>query len=109
MPLNDFRSICLPYCLQKQPDGTWIVLNREYKPLGFNTNDRVDYGDYPIATKFKGLGPATLDKLDHRGRASDDCVMLYGDGCVPTHSAENMKVYMKKLEFLAKLEVAPKR
>jgi hypothetical protein len=41
MPLGDFRSIYLPYCLDKQADGSWLVLNREYKPVGFNTKSHV--------------------------------------------------------------------
>ena len=109
MPLNDFRSIYFPYCLKKQTDGAWVVLNREYKPVGFNTHDFVKYENYPVATKFKGLGPATLDKLDYKGCASGDTVFLYNDGCVPTHNAENMKAYMKKLQLLAKLQVDTKR
>lgn len=109
MPLHDFRSIYFPYCIQKQEDGSWVVLNREYKPVGFNTRNYINYGDYPVATKFKRLGPATLDKLAYSGTATGNVVYLYNDGCVPTHSAENMKAYMKKLQLLAKLEVDTKK
>ena len=37
MPLGDFRSVFMPYCLRKQKDGRYVVLNREYKPVGFFT------------------------------------------------------------------------
>lgn len=109
MSLHDFRSIYFPYCLKKQDDGSWVVLNREYKPVGFNTNDFIEYKNYPVATKFKGLGPATLNKLAYSGNAEGhDDVFLYNDGCVPTDSAENMEAYMKKLQLLAKLQVDTK-
>lgn len=108
MPLNDFRSIYLPYCLMKQEDGSWVVLNREYKPVGFNTHDFIKYEDYPVATRFKGLGPTTLNKLSYTGFATGNTVFLYNDGCVPTHEAEYMTAYMKKLQLLAKLQVDTK-
>lgn len=50
MPLNDFRSVHLPYCIKKLPSGAYVVLNREYKPLGFKTREHVDYEAYPIPT-----------------------------------------------------------
>ena len=36
---TDFRAVYFPYCIEKQADGTWVVLNRQYKPVGFNTSD----------------------------------------------------------------------
>jgi hypothetical protein len=33
MPLGDVRSVHLPYCIQRQSDGTYVVLNREYRGL----------------------------------------------------------------------------
>ena len=55
MPLGDFRSVYFPYCIKKQDDGSYIVLNREYKPLGFNSREHFNYEDYPISSKIKGL------------------------------------------------------
>jgi hypothetical protein len=37
IPLGDVRSVHLAYCIKKQDDGTYVVLNREYKPLGLKT------------------------------------------------------------------------
>ena len=44
----DFRKIYLPYCLLKHASGGYIVLNRNYKPIGFSTNEYLIYEDYPI-------------------------------------------------------------
>ncbi|TVL08209.1 hypothetical protein AYI74_21840 [Shewanella algae] len=105
MPLGDFRSVYMPYCLKKQPDGSYVVLNREYKPVGFNTRDHITYEDFPVSSKLKGIGPGTAKKLSYKDSDDTETIYLYNDGCVPVHSAENMKLYLKKLAILAKLEI----
>ncbi|MDZ8188995.1 MAG: hypothetical protein RMX96_29595 [Nostoc sp. ChiSLP02] len=105
MALNDFRSVFLPYCLEKQSDGRYVVLNREYKPVGFKTTEHIEYQDYPICVELKGIGSATVAKLSYNGDSNTDRIYLYNDGCVPTESAEYMKNYLKRLEILAKLKV----
>lgn len=105
MALNDFTSVFLPYCIEKQPDGRYLVLNREYKPVGFKTREHIEYEKYPIYVELKGLGSATAAKLSCNGDSSTDKIYLYNDGCVPTKSAEHMENYLKRLEILAKLKV----
>lgn len=105
MALNDFRAVFLPYCLHKQPDGRYVVLNREYKPIGFKTRENIKYEDYPISIELKGIGSATAAKLSCNGDSNTDRIYLYNDGCVPTQSAEYMKSYLERLEILAKLKV----
>ena len=105
MPLGDFRSIFLPYCIVKQPDGRYAVLNREYKPVGFNTDDLVQYEDFPVLVKFKSFTKAKATKISYAGSDDLDRVYLYNDGCVPTQSKENMQAYLARIELLAKLAV----
>ncbi len=106
MPLGDFRAIYLPYCIEQNADGSWLVLNRQYKPVGFNTEDHIKYEDFPVVTKFKGLGPATLAKLSYSGDVHGNRVYLYNDGTNPLNGAAEMKAYLKRIELLAKLTVA---
>ncbi|WP_198805938.1 hypothetical protein [Leptolyngbya sp. BL0902] len=105
MALNDFRSVFFPYCLEKQPDGRYVVLNREYKPLGFKTRKYITYEEYPICVELKGLGPARAEKLSCHGDPNMDVIYLYDDSCVPTKSAEHMNNYLERLKILAKLKV----
>ena len=105
MPLGDFRSIYMPYCLKKQDDGSYAVLNREYKPVGFNTRDFIKYEDYPVTTKFKGIGVGMATKLSCDGNSDTEIIFLYDGSCTPTSTKENMNLYLKKLEILAKLSV----
>lgn len=107
MPLNDFRSVHLPYCLQRQPDGRHVVLNREYKPLGFNSNAHVNYEDYPILFKMERFTEAVAMRVSCNGSRDRNQVLLYNDGCFPTSSAKNMKAYLERLAILAKLRLAP--
>lgn len=105
MPLNDFRSVFMPYCLAKQKDGRYVVLNREYKPVGFFTRDFVKYEEHPVSVHLEGIGAATAAKLSWEGSENTDKIFLYNDGSLPTASASNMKVYLAKLQILAKLKI----
>lgn len=105
MALGDFSSLYLPYCIDRQPDGKYAVLNREYKPVGFKTKEYINYEEYPVCVKLKRIGPATAAKISYKGDSNTDRIYLYDDGCVPTKSTENMKAYLKRLEILAKLKV----
>lgn len=104
MALYDFRSIYLPYCLQRQKDGRYIVLNREYKPIGFNTLEHVNYEDYPIAAKIKGITKKTASEISIDSSSNLDMIFLYNDATNPISNSKNMKEYLKKIERLAKLK-----
>ena len=62
MALNDFRAIFLPYVLEKQKDGSYVVKNREYKPLGNCTSKWEKEQNFPEGTKLKGLSPKIAKK-----------------------------------------------
>jgi hypothetical protein len=94
MPIMNPRAIFLPYCIQRLEDGRHVVLNRNYKPLGFTTEDFVTYEDYPIGVTFKGLTPKKAAQISYRGSADLDTIYLYNDGCNPDESAANMKAYL---------------
>jgi hypothetical protein len=111
MSFYDFRSMFFPYCLKKQDDGTYVVLNREYKPVGFIPQGSVNYGDYPVCVEIKGIRAATARKLSHNDSDDTDEIYLYNDGCNPIKDKEYMAAYLKKLELLAKkrIEFGPRQ
>ncbi|MCG5501575.1 hypothetical protein [Ectothiorhodospira lacustris] len=39
MAIENVRAVYFPYRIQKQEDGSWVLLNRNYKPVGFNTGE----------------------------------------------------------------------
>ena len=105
MPSGDFRAIFLPYCLKKQVDGSYVVLNRNYKPLGFKTAEHVDYLEYPISVKMQGIKPKLAAKLSISGSPDTKDIFLYNDATVPIQGKKNMIAYLEKLEILAKLKL----
>lgn len=101
----DFVSVYFPYCIEKRSDGTWAILNREYKPVGFNTRDYIQYEDYPVLTNFHRIRPETFEKLSHNGRFEGDRFYLYDDASNPSNSDADMSAYLTKLKTLARLKI----
>lgn len=104
------RQQLLIYCLHRLGDGSYIALNRAYKPLGFPGPGWVDYQAAPGRFKFKrALSAAQVAELSHSGDAGAERIYLYDDGCVPTDSAEAWAAYSARLQRLAgyKTEACP--
>jgi hypothetical protein len=91
--------------LKRQDDGRYVVLNREYKPIGFVTTEQINYGDFPIAVKLPGLTASVARTLWHDGSAAVDEIFLYNDGCIPTASSAHMQTYLQRLAVFTKLKV----
>ena len=108
MPLRDVRSRFMPYCIRRLDNGEYVVLNREYKPLGFG-HGQYEYSDYPISVSLKGLTPRIAEKLSHNDNRDLDKIFLYNDDCVPTHSTKHMNNYLKRLAILGRLRIQEKR
>lgn len=110
MALTDFRAVCLPYCLKKQEDGTYLVLNREYKPLSFKTryNDFLEQ-DLPIYLKIKGLTKKKIEKIISIGEGAciqneGTDIFLYNDDSNPFYK-KGRADYFKRLEILMELRI----
>lgn len=102
--MDEVRLWSFPYCIQRLDDGRYILLNRRYKPLGWQGREWVDYGTHPSAAKLR-VTAATARKLSYEGSPATDVIYLYNDGCVPTRSAANMRAYLERLAVLMKLRV----
>lgn len=97
-----YRRIHQSYCLKRLANGRYIALNRDYKPLGLETQEFVRYEDFPLDS-LPGLTSEIAAALSARGSDDVDNIYLYNDGCVPTRSAANMRAYEKKLALLDQL------
>lgn len=111
MALTDFLRINLPYGIELDESGKWFAFNREYKPLGWNTNSFIKYENYPIATKFSRMTENFLVKLGQGDELKRDesgkifRVMLYNDATNPRNGKSHWNKYSKKLELLSKIEI----
>lgn len=101
---KDLRHLILPYCLQQQKDGRYIALNRNYKPIGFTSNDWVTYENYPIAFTTK-ITPIIAARISHNSSPNTETIYLYADNCIPTDSKQNWDAYSVKLEILSGLKI----
>lgn len=105
---SEFRQLFLIYCLDLQPDGSYVALNRRYKPVGFNNGpmDFVKYEDFPVRFKFKrALSASQIAAISYKGDTSAERIYLYNDGCVPTDSDANWTAYAARLKRLAGYKV----
>lgn len=104
-PIDTFRGRFLPYCIEPLGDGRYIVLNRDYKPLGL-TGAWVDYDTHPSVAKLKGLTAQQAGRIDYRGKPDEDGrIYLYNDSCIPTASPAHWNAYVARLNVLAGLEL----
>jgi hypothetical protein len=95
------------YALQRQPDGTWVAVNRQYKPIGFTTREGENYADYPIAHKFKRMTPAFRKSISWDGNGGDDTtIYMYTAYNHPLKSVENMQSYLHRLSILMRRALA---
>jgi hypothetical protein len=104
MPLYDFRSVCLPYCLELQSCGRYAILNREYKPLGWHIQQYIRYEQYPILLTLR-VTPLRAKNLSCYLKADTRKIYLYHDGCIPTANSEVWSAYSARLEYLAKITI----
>lgn len=97
----------LPYCLDRQADGRYAILNRDYKPVGMAVarNPAVTYDDHPCLVHLSGLTARRAAALSARGDGTPQRVYLYDDGCVPTDSDAHWQAYSQRLAEIARLTV----
>jgi hypothetical protein len=105
MPVTNIRAICLPYCLHQLNDKSWIVLNRNYKPTGSETDDYVPFEDVDPKMRIAKVTPNQARLLSYSGAADAEWrIYLYdGDG-IP--NAREMAEYLKRLAVLMKLRIS---
>jgi hypothetical protein len=101
---TEMREVFFPYCLQRQPDGRYAVLNRRYKPVGFFTAGWVKY-DGHSALVTVSITPKMAASVSWEESPNTDKISLYNDGCVPTRSAKNMAAYLERLGRVMKWKI----
>jgi hypothetical protein len=108
------RQVMLPYCFQKQKNGNWVALCREYQPLGYDKHTQEerwwDYDELPgVHVSDEGVtvlatNPALrCSTLRHNDEAGDVCrIYLYKDSSRPELDVTSKKRYAKLLRLCAK-------
>ena len=103
--ITDTRALYFPYCLQQRKDGHWIILNRNYKPVGSPTDDWADYDAVPKESCIAKLTKVQIGKICHTGEPEyADTIYLYDEGCVPTDGKKSMDSYLARVAVVMKLK-----
>ena len=99
--------VMLPYCLEQLEDGRYILLNRFYKPLGFNPKDgaSVRYEDFEDCCHRIKLSKKKAKAISYDNSEDTTRVYLYNDASKPYSSSKNTKDYFSRLQILAKLNL----
>lgn len=105
MPKHDIRSTHMPYCLIRQASGGYVLVNRDYKPLGFTASRFETYANYPIEVSFKKLTPAVAAQLSYKGAPDLERIYLYGDSCTPSGDLDHIRAYLDRLAILMALQI----
>lgn len=105
--LNCFFHGYFPYCLVRQANGSYVVCNREYKPVGFNTWNYVDYDQYhvamPLVITQEQAKQISCKDADTTAKWFDEGrVYLYDVISNPLRKETNMLRYLAILEILAR-------
>ncbi len=103
-PYSFFRNIYLPYCLQRQKNGEYIIQNRQYNPVGFSSGRGIDYEKISVSVPLK-ITKATAKKLSWEESDNLDRIYLYIEYDAPDTSKKNMDAYLVKLQLLMKLKI----
>src|SRR5687767_9964865 len=106
MSLLSPRHIFFPYCLDQLEDKTWVILNRNYKPVGSSATKFVDYTEaVDPSIRIAKITPTQARRISCRvDEASGSRLYLYDDGCIPTDSPANMAAYLQRLSALMSLK-----
>lgn len=88
----------MPYVIQETSiDGTQILVNRRYKPVGNPTTEFVKYEEYP--NLFVRLSPEQIASIVSPGAERG----LFKDGNPPWRDREAAGQYLDRLRRLAAL------
>lgn len=98
--------VFMPYCLKRLADGRYIVLNRDYMPLGIHSGEKVDLESHPTAHTIH-ITAAVARKLSASGSDDLECIYLHGGKGVP--EGEHWRAYADRLAVLMQLTVEVKR
>lgn len=100
------RRKFFPYCIRWRRENSFILLNRDYKPLGCTSSKHVDYETHYSKVKLEYSLKQMADMFSWNGRISDEGnFWLYHDGTVPTDSKRHMRSYLEKLSRLMTLRI----
>lgn len=97
----------LPYVIHAVSDSSdYILLNRDYKPVGTITDQWVDYGKYPHHRLTHGEMTCMVPALFRHQIDSPVIGVLFQDHCGPWQSRTHAMAYLKRLRACVEVQSA---
>lgn len=104
MQTFDLRAKFLPYCIHRRADGRFLLLNRNYKPLGVTSTEWADYDTNRDAVELTGFTDRKAEKIGLEVDG-DGWYYLYDDTNSPMRTPETWERYCKILREIMQLVV----
>ena len=89
-----------PYCIQHLCGDRYIILNRNYKPLGQTSFEYVDYDKDPSVVRMK-ITTKQAEKLSYKGKVESDTIWLYDNIYNTFRNPQVFNDYVARLKLLA--------
>ncbi len=89
-----------PYCIQHLCGDRYIILNRNYKPLGQTSFEYVDYNKDPSVVRMK-ITTKQAEKLSYKGKVESDTIWLYDNIYNTFRNPQAFNDYVARLKLLA--------
>jgi hypothetical protein len=90
--LDDYFKRQFPYCLERQSNGTYLALNREYKPITYADSKKRNAD----GTLNLTIDEETAAKLSYNGSRDLGKIWLYDQVTDPQKDRDNYRTYMEK-------------
>lgn len=92
-------SVMFPYCIQREPGSAgYVLLNQDYKPIGFSTSEWIEYEKYPIIHRIR-ITPKTAATLSWKSDSNIEKIMMYSKPL----KLSDVPNYFERLAHLSKL------
>lgn len=103
---RSYMRLLLPYAITEEFDTDkkekiYVVLNREYKPLGLGKGEYIRYTDYPCK-----INRSLYEELQIKLKTNTEntrLITLYHDGITPWSTKKNLHKYIEQLNKLTSI------
>ena len=97
------QPICythFPYCIKQLGTDRYIILNRNYKPLGQTSFDYIDYRKHPSIVHMK-ITEKQAAKLSYNSTSELKCIYLFDNTDTLLKNPQAFNNYTARLKLLA--------
>src|SRR5262245_28557152 len=103
LPLRVF----LPYCAQNLGGNTYVLIGRDYKPIGLPTREWSEWEYHPVLYEIDDLTPKAATEISWDRDPNTDRIYFYIDRCAPWCGPKAFAAYEARLTKFLELSIRP--